>query len=131
MPSKRYVIYHAPVAHMNGKLTRDAVKVHNNPTGDTSPNSFYYGYRRQATPTRSRYGLRERARNLLTNPYTADELQGVQTFTASIASADIVLATPAKRAAAELAYKDDKHGYTTLRGFIIAQCYKNGGQSPW
>lgn len=117
---------------MNGKLTRQANKVKNNPSGSGGGGvAFYYGYKRQANPNRSRYGYRELARDLSKNPYTPAELAGVERFRVSVLAADEVLLDPARKSAARASYTSEGGNYLTLRGYIIATTYKNGGIPPW
>lgn len=71
--ARRYTIHLAPFAHMNGKLAPSSVVCHNQPDSSETENVFYYGYRYAARPEKSRYAIRDRARNLSENPYTAGE----------------------------------------------------------
>lgn len=130
MPSKRYIIHIAPVAHMNGKLARQATVVHDNPVSDDSGGvSYYYGYQ-YAGRERSRYGLREKARNLSVNPYTAAETDNRVYFKTCINTVDNALQDPAKLAAATAAFKT-QHRYVILRNYCIAMTAHNGGVFPF
>lgn len=129
MPSRRYIIHIAPVAHMNGKMTQAADIVHNQPDTDQSDTQYYYGYRvgdRQI----SRYALRVHARNLSNNPYTANETANKQYFKACIDAVDAALQNESKRALAFAAFRKQKK-YVLLRNYCIAMTSRNGGVFPW
>ena len=134
MPSKRYFLYHSPVAHMNGKLTRVADKVKHQPDTDKSDTSFYYGYKHRSSD-RSRYGLRERARNLSVNPYTQGEEDVHNLFRASAQTGASVMNDNTKRQKAYSEYTAKRlrrqTQYTTFWGYTFATIFANGGISPW
>lgn len=130
MPSRRYYIAIAPVEHMNGKLSQASEIVKNNPTSDSGQGvSFYYGYRLGNRPL-SRFALREKARNLSVNPYTADETANKQYFKSCTQVVDAALQDPVKRASAEESFKRQSH-YVYLRNYCIAMTQKNGGVFPF
>ena len=130
MPSKRYYIATLPVEHMNGKLDRVAVKCHDMPdTDDSGGVSFYYGYR-VGNRLQSRFGLREKSRNLSVNPYTPSETANRDLFAASVAATQAGLAIPAKHAAALAAFKRQTK-YILLFNYCVAQTRANNGVFPW
>lgn len=133
MPSKRYFISIIPVQHINGKMSRVCDRVHDTTTPDIDSGvSFYYGYRRQSHPSVSRYGLREKGRNLLTHPYTSNESSNRSQFT------NTLTAVNAHRLIVEdwnLMLQDyrQQHKYSTPNGYAVAMVRANGGQwlSKW
>lgn len=84
MPSRRYYTTTLPVEHLNGKLAPVDTVVHN--TADLSElvqDGFLYGYKIRGRQT-SRFGIRKRARNLNSNPYTPAEDENRTLFAASL-----------------------------------------------
>ena len=85
MPSRRYFIATSPVAHINGKMAPLYIKCPNTDNPEAvEVAGFWYGFKRQARPSISRYAIRKHCRFLQTKPYTPSELTNRQTFTASL-----------------------------------------------
>lgn len=129
MPSKRYMILTAPVEHLNGKLSLADDVVHNElDTNNSSNGGFYYGYRK--APGISRFGRRERARNLANNPYTQSETANRTLFETSIKAVDVAFANAELKELARVDFvKQEKYKY--LRNFAIARTQANNGVYPW
>lgn len=127
MPSRRYYISIAPVQHLNGKLAPVRVKCRNTEDPESEkPRGFFYGYKHQAQPDVSRFGVRLACRDLNEHPYTTAEEENRTLFTASIAAVH-----EHQRIAADwalmLADFERQKGYTTPIGYAVAACRSNGG----
>lgn len=128
MPSRRYYIAIAPIAHINGKMAPQRVKCPNSDDPEHLESSgFWYGYKRRTAPDVSRFGVRTLGRDLTRHPYTAAEDENRILFTASL---NAVYAH--KRVAADwslmLADFNRQDRYATPIGYAVAACRSNGGQ---
>lgn len=133
MPSKRYFISIIPVQHINGKMSRVCDRVHDTTTPDIDSGvSFYYGYRRKSNPAVSRYGLREKGRNLLAHPYSTDETMNRQLFQDSLREISTHYSIPGDWSLMLRDYQQ-QHQYATPRGYAVAMVRANGGEwlSRW
>lgn len=129
MSSKRYMVTTQPVEHMNGKLSSASEIVHNEEdTNESSSNGFYYGYRKANNI--SRFAVREKARNLTTNPYTTAETATKNTFTTSVAAVATGMANADILALIKADF-DKQTKYIYLRNFAIAKTIENNGVLPW
>lgn len=127
MPSKRYFITYAPIAHINGKLAPAAFKVSNVPTEeDVQDLQYYYGYRKRTSGNRSLFAIRSKPRILANNPYTGMEIANRALFTQSLEVCRDNLAIPANRALCQADY-DRQTTYRTLLGYAVAAVHGNGG----
>ena len=128
MPSKRYFIAIIPVQHINGKMSRvvDKCPDTDNPDADTGV-SFYYGYRRKSTPGVSRFGLREKGRDLTAHPYTPTEILNRELMRSTFDQVAAHRAVPDDWA---LMLQDFRlqHQYSTPSGYAVAMVRKNGGE---
>lgn len=130
MPSRRYYIAIAPIEHLNGKLAPVRVKCKNTTDSEhRESEGFFYGYRRAARPSVTRYAVRTLSRDLNTNPYTPQEEENRTLFTAALN------ATYAHQAIEEdwqamLADFEAQSIYVTPLGFAVAMCRQNGGEWP-
>ena len=128
MPSRRYFIALAPVAHINGKMAPVAVKCSN--TEDPEhivAKGFWYGYKRQASPDVSRYGIRTMRRDLEQHPYTPAEDENRTLFTASLHAVYTHKLLPADWSLMMDDFRRQDR-YTTPIGFAVAACRYNGGE---
>lgn len=128
MSSRRYYISLLPVSHINGKLAPCRVKCPNtyDPEGE-KPSGFMYGYKKKNAPEVSRYGIRDKCRDLNTNPYTAAEDENRTLFRLSLAAV-----YEHKKIAGDwalcIADFDKQERYKTPIGFAVAACRSNGGE---
>lgn len=128
MPARRYYIAIAPVEHINGKMAPVSYKCANSADPDSEPRvSFWYGYKHKASPNVSRYGIREKRRNLTTNPYTGEEDENRTLFRASLLAV-YEHKTIAADWALMLADFRRQREYSTLIGYAVAACRSNGGE---
>lgn len=118
MSSKRYLMTMAPVEAINGKMAQAKVKCQNNQGGNTAGVQYYYGYQKYTSV--SRFALRNKSRDLKTDPYNAKEQAHQNKFKAAIKSAADTLADVDMRAAAQARFKKQTK-YPTLRGFLVAE----------
>lgn len=127
MPSRRYIVTKAPIDHINGKMERVAIKCKDteNPE-EIIQEGFWYGYRRKISNV-NRYGIRKKGRDLLSHPYTAQELENRTLFTISLQVVNANLKEPDKRAKAQNAFLAQIE-YRTLIGFCVAMVRANGGE---
>ena len=129
MPSVRYITNIAPVAHINGKMAPVSVIVTNSPDGhDLKTDGYWYGFRRNSS-SRNRYGIRTIRRNLVTNPYTAQEDENRTLFTLSLnvvyANKDI----PANWALCVNEWQRQRD-YSTVIGYAVHVVRGNQGEWP-
>lgn len=127
MPCRRYFIALAPVAHINGKMAPVAVKCSNTEDPEhTHARGFWYGYKRQAAPNVSRFGIRTICRDLTAHPYTPAEDENRTIFTASLHAV-----YEHKMIAADwalmLADFSRQTQYATPLGYAVAGVRSNGG----
>lgn len=128
MASRRFYIAIAPVAHINGKMAPQRVKCANTEDPEhTTVSGFWYGYRRQANPDVSRFGIRTECRDLTTHPYTTAEDENRTLFTSSL-FAVYDHKTIAEDWALMLNDFKAQKKYTTPIGFAVAACRSNGGE---
>lgn len=128
MPSRRYFIAIAPVEHLNGKLAPCRVKCPNTFDPDTEKGrAFFYGYRRKSAPYISRFGVRDKCRDLNTKPYTAAEDENRTLFRASLLAVYTHKAVQADWALM-LADMEKQSRYNTPIGFAVAAVRANGGE---
>lgn len=127
MPSRRYFIALAPVAHINGKMAPNWQRCPNTEDPDIKNQGFWYGYKRAADPDTSRFGVRVLSRNLIDHPYTPAEDENRTLFTSSLFAV-----YDHKEIAADWALmlqdfkRQDRYG--TPIGFAVAACRANGGE---
>ena len=127
MPSRRYYISIAPVAHINGKMAPVAVKCKNTEDPEhTTATGFWYGYRRKEAPDINRFGIRTQCRDLTTHPYTAEEDENRTLFTASLNSVYVHKKITADWALCLADFARQKE-YATPLGYAVAACRANGG----
>lgn len=129
MPSRRYYTTTLPVAHLNGKLDQVSNVVHNtrDPEQLDQP-GFWYGYKVRGRDI-SRFGIRKRARNLNTNPYTSSEEENRTLFTASLLAVQMhrnVVSDWNKM----LVDFDKQTRYITPIGFAVSETRINQGIWP-
>lgn len=128
MPARRYYIATIPVQHINGKIAPVSVKCSNSLDPDSEPKvSYFYGYRHFATPSVSRYGIRQKRRNLSVKPYSTAEEENRTIFTTSLHAVyehqriagdwDLMLK--------DFAIQED---YATPIGFAVAMVRANSGE---
>lgn len=130
MSAKRYYIAMIPVSHINGKMAPVAEKCPNTEDPESQDNrGFWYGYRHRATPTISRYGIRKVSRNLIAHPYTTQEQENRDLFTASLNAVNTNLQDTMRRTLCERDFLL-QHDYATLRGYAIATTRANNGEWP-
>lgn len=120
-----------PVEHINGKMAPQWLKCSNQADSDTNGVRFYYGYRNDKKPDISRYGVRERCRNLSVKPYTSAEEEQKTAFSAAATMAAAFMHDTEKRAQIGREFRRTKHRYTRLYNYAIARILANGGVSPW
>lgn len=133
MPSRRYFVALAPVAHINGKMAPVAVKCSNTEDPEhTKVKGFWYGYKRQASPDTSRYGIRTLCRDLTEHPYTPSEDENRTLFTTSLRSVYTHKNVPADWALM-LHDFERQNRYSTPIGYAVAACRSNMGEwlSEW
>lgn len=121
MSSKRYLMTMAPVEAINGKMAQAKVKCQNRVGGNTSGVQYYYGF--QKFTNVNRFALRNKSRDLKTDPYNSKEQAHQNKFKAAIKSAADTLADVDMRAAAEARWKKQTK-YPTLRGYLIAEYFR-------
>lgn len=128
MPSRRYYIAFLPVQHMNGKLAPCRVKCPNTLDPETEHGeAFFYGYKRRSNPNISRFGVRDKCRDLNSNPYTAAEDENRTLFRASLVAVYEHKSISGDWALC-IADFDKQDNYRTILGFAVAACRSNGGQ---
>lgn len=93
----------------------------------TTVSGFWYGYKRQAQPDISRFGIRTECRDLTTHPYTAAEDENRTLFTSSLFAVYDHKTVPGDWALM-LQDFDRQTRYTTPIGFAVAACRSNGGE---
>ena len=130
MPSRRYYITTAPVAHINGKMAPVEIRCSNSydPESET-PVSFWYGYRRNIAPNTSRFAIRSNRRNLTSNPYTDDEQDNRDLFTNSLNAVYTNMRIGTRKMLCVLDFNRQSK-YTSLYGYAIAETRANGGVWP-
>lgn len=128
--ARRYAIHIAPFAHVNGKLAPSSTICHNQPDTSESDVSYYYGYRYIKRPDVSRYAIRDRARNLSVNPYTAGEARCKAMFEQCVGIARELLRDATIRPRIEEAFYA-QHKYIRLYNYTIAELIMNNGNVPW
>lgn len=127
MPSRRYYIATAPVAHINGKMAPQWQKCPN--TDDSEHvvvDGFWYGYKRNQV---SRFGVRQRCRDLNTRPYTPAEFENRTLFTSSLLAVYKHKTAPADWALMLIDF-DRQDRYTSPIGFAVSVCRMRGGDWP-
>lgn len=127
--TRRYAIFLAPVEHINGKLAPSSYVCRNMPDSTESDVSFYYGYKLAKRPEVSRYALRERARNLSQNPYTADETANKVRFKDCAQLAKQLLSEPQWRKRIQNAFRKQPY-YIKLYNYAVAELVRNNGAIP-
>lgn len=129
MSSRRYIIYAAPIEHMNGKLEQAAYRCNMLPNSDSNGHSYYYGYRHKKTQT-SHYAYRTKCRNLHANPLTRAEEDNIALFAQSV----LVVKSIYNRLPADSDAFDAFMAQTRYRSFwcfLIAATRDNGGVYPY
>lgn len=128
MPSRRYYIAIAPISHINGKMAPNRVKCPNTDDPEhTHVSGFWYGYKRRSNPEVSRFGIRDKCRDLNTNPYTAAEDENRTLFRASLVAVYDHKAVQEDWALC-MADFSRQDRYTTPIGYAVAAVRANGGQ---
>lgn len=127
--ARRYILHIPPVQHMNGKLAPSSVVCHNQPDTSESGVSFYYGYRYQSRPDKSRYALRDRARNLSDHPYTDGEELNKSLFTACVNLARQLLAAPEWHERILRAFRAQTR-YARIWNYTVAELVLHSGVIP-
>lgn len=128
MSSRRYYIAIAPVQHLNGKLAPCRVRCPNTLDPETEKgNAFFYGYKRRSNPEISRFGVRDKCRDLNTNPYTAAEDENRTLFRVSLADVYDHKAVQGDWALC-MADFSRQDRYTTPIGYAVAAVRANDGQ---
>ena len=129
MPSVRYITNIAPVEHINGKMAPVSVIVSNSPDGhDLKVEGYWYGFRRNGS-RRNRYGIRTIRRNLVTNPYTAQEEENRTLFTVSLNTVYANKDIPANWALCVNDWQQQRE-YSTVIGFAVHVVRANQGIWP-
>lgn len=130
MPSRRYYIAIAPVAHINGKMAPGRKKCPNTDDPEQIETSgFWYGYKRQARPDVSRYGIRTRGRDLNTHPYTIAEDENRTLFTSSLFAVYDHQGIEGDWKLMMTDFRAQSH-YRTPIGYAVAVCRQNAGEWP-
>lgn len=128
MPTRRYFISLAPVAHINGKMANGRVKCPNTEDPEhTIVRGFWYGYKRQANPDISRFAVRTACRDLTTNPYTPEEDENRTLFTSSL-HAVYEHKTIAADWSKMMEDFDRQKRYKTPLGYAVAAVRANNGE---
>lgn len=133
MASKRYQVTLAPFVGLNGKLGQSKDKCEVLPDSNSSGMKFYYGaYKIQRNL--AVFGLREKSRNLYTNPYSTNETN-VKTYfgKVSVLVKNIFL-NPTSLEKARLDFKNHGDGKTSFRGFVFGKVWRTsqpGGSDPY
>lgn len=130
MPSRRYYIAIAPVAHINGKMAPQWQKCPNTEDPEhTRAEGFWYGYKRRSNPDVSRFGVRVLCRDLTQHPYTPAETENRILFTASLQAVyeHKIIAGDWALCMEDFAAQDE---YKTPIGFAVAICRAGGGVWP-
>lgn len=128
--ARRYAVHIAPFAHINGKLAPSSYICHNQPDTSESDVSYYYGYRYAKRPDVSRYAIRDRARNLSANPYTAGETRSKAIFEQCVQIARELLRDATIRPSIEAAFRAQRK-YIRLYNYTIAELVMHNGVAPW
>lgn len=128
--ARRYAVHIAPFAHINGKLAPSSYICHNQPDTSESDVSYYYGYRYAKRPDVSRYAIRDRARDLSVNPYTAGETRSKAMFEQCVQIARELLSDATVRPRIEAAFKAQRK-YIRLYNYTIAELVMHNGVPPW
>lgn len=129
MSLARYVIYYAPIEHMNGKLQKADYKCKWQPNSDTNGNAYYYGYRHRGR-RKSLYAFRDKCRNLHTNPVTRAEEDNLQLFATSVLAVKAVYNRLPADSDAFQAFMEQRR-YRSFWCFLIASTIANGGEYPF
>lgn len=128
MPSRRYYIALAPVAHINGKMAPQWKKCPNTDDPEhTEAEGFFYGYRKRQRPDVSRFGVRSRCRNLIAKPYTAAEDENRILFTSSLFAVYDHKTNAADWGLMLHDFRAQKR-YVSPIGYAVAACRANGGE---
>lgn len=127
MPSRRYFLSIAPVAHINGKMAPQWQKCPNTEDPGKENQGFWYGFKRAADPSVSRFGVRLVSRNLIDHPYTAAEDENRTLFTSSLFAVYDHKTIAADWALMLEDFARQTH-YTTPIGYAVAACRANGGE---
>jgi hypothetical protein len=86
-----------------------------------SGNKFFYGYSRGSKPGVAYFACRSQSRNLAKKPYSANEQNVKNWFTAALSATNTVLADPDQADQALAEYKANPKGYTRLRTYVFAR----------
>lgn len=123
------MIHYMPVQHVNGKLAPSSQVVHNQPDSSETEDGFYYGYRLNKRPEVSRYGLRDRARNLSEHPYTEGEEANKELFAYCVNKAKELLHSIEWLMRITRAFKSQRH-YIRVYNYAIAELIRHNGSIP-
>lgn len=126
--TRRYILHAPPVSHMNGKLAPSSVVVHNQPDTSESEVAFYYGYR-LPNEERSRYAIREKARDLSVHPYREDEQANKSLFAECVATALTLLDDEESHAKVLHTFRLQTRYYRIWQ-YTIATLLANDGSIP-
>lgn len=128
MPSRRYYISIAPVAHINGKMAPQYIKCPNTEDPEQAhTRGFWYGYKRRAAPNISRFGIRTKCRDLTQKPYTAEEDENRILFTASLRAVYDHKAVEGDWSLMLADFRKQSR-YGTAIGYAVAAVRANGGE---
>lgn len=129
MSLRRFVIYYAPVQHMNGKFAKADYKCSWQPDTDTNGNSYHYGYMHYADG-RSLYAYRDKCRNLAVKPVKTLELLNMRLFRRCIEQVKQVYEQLDTDSVAYQHFKQQSR-YRSFWGYCIAITHQNGGIFPY
>lgn len=129
MSLARYVVYYAPIEHMNGKLQKAEYKCKWQQNSDTNGNAYYYGYRHRGRNI-SRYAFRDKCRNLHLNPVTRAEEENISLFAQSVLVVKSIYNRLPADSDAFAAFMAQRQ-YRSFWCFCIAATRNNGGEWPF
>lgn len=129
---RRFIQTLAPVEAMNGKLDNTSKIVKNIEGGAATGVQFYYGFKR-GNMAKAGFGLREKSRNLTTNPYSTEETAQKNLFkTCSTELNTQVWVDPSMKSKviAEWVEQGIEQGFKTARSWAMSRLMHNNGTIP-